>query len=202
MSAKTAQCTVDQIRSLAQEGLFAREIGERMGRTATSVKHLCQRNGIALRVPGKKSGARNPAWKGGRRLDKDGYVLVLCPGHPYANNNGYVREHRLVMERKLGRYLLPGEVVHHKGEKTDNDPDQLELYSSNGKHLAEELKGRVPNWTPEGKARMQQEWERKKVAQKGKAHPVSPEGAQRRLDALHRRKGEKRTRRASSSPNQ
>src|SRR4030095_11407521 len=37
-------------------------------------------------------------------------------------------EHRLVMERKLGRQLIPSELVHHKDEnRSNNDPDNLEL---------------------------------------------------------------------------
>ena len=87
-------------------------------------------------------------------MDKDGYILVHMPDHPYATKAGYVREHRLVMERELGRYLLPHEVVDHQyGDKADNDPERLRLFQSNADHLRETLKGRVPNWTPEGRAR-------------------------------------------------
>lgn len=75
----------------------------------------------------QRSGAKNSRWKGGRRKRKDGYIVVYTPGHPHANKN-YVLEHRLVMERHLGRILEPDELVHHKNEdKSDNRIDNLEL---------------------------------------------------------------------------
>jgi hypothetical protein len=69
----------------------------------------------------------NHGYTGGRRVVK-GYVLLYRPEHPYADAHGYVREHRLVMEARLGRYLLPTELVHHKDEcKSNNDFTNLEL---------------------------------------------------------------------------
>lgn len=46
----------------------------------------------------------------------------------FVNRNGErVREHVAVMEAILGRSLLPGESVHHKGSSNDNRPSKLEL---------------------------------------------------------------------------
>jgi hypothetical protein len=53
-------------------------------------------------------------------------VLVHCPEHPNAQANGYVPEHRLVVERALGRLLRRDEkVVHRNRDKTDNRPENL-----------------------------------------------------------------------------
>lgn len=75
-------------------------------------------------------------WKGGRRNCR-GYVLVWCPNHPHATHDGYVQEHRLVMEAHLGRTLLPTEVVHHiNGIKDDNRIENLMLFSNKSDHVS------------------------------------------------------------------
>ena len=62
--------------------------------------------------------------------------MVLAKDHPDADAKGYVWEHRLVMERVLGRQLLPWEVVHHINEdKGDNRPENLEVMTK-GEHNA------------------------------------------------------------------
>lgn len=62
-----------------------------------------------------------------RILHTNGYMTVFLPEHPDAMANGYVYEHRLVLEKKLGRGLLPGEQAHHRdGNKQNNHPDNLE----------------------------------------------------------------------------
>lgn len=99
------------------------------------------------------AGKNNPAWKGGIVSHKSRYVKVYAPHHPHHDNHNYVWQHRMVMEQKLGRLLEPKEVVHHiDGNGLNNHPDNLQLFASNADHLRHELKGRVPNWTPQGKA--------------------------------------------------
>jgi len=81
-------------------------------------------------------GPRNYFWQGGRHVDRGGYVLVYAPNHPQAAANGCVREHRLVMERLLGRFLEPGEAVHHiDRNRKNNDPSNLRLFSTHSDHM-------------------------------------------------------------------
>lgn len=61
---------------------------------------------------------------------KNGYALKWAPDHP-RENRGRVREHILVVEEQIGRYLVKGENVHHKnGVRDDNRPENLELWVS------------------------------------------------------------------------
>lgn len=66
-----------------------------------------------------------PYWKGGRYLTRDGYVQT-------SSGKNKIAEHRLIMERHLGRKLSKTETVHHKnGKRADNRLDNLELWDSN-----------------------------------------------------------------------
>ena len=62
-------------------------------------------------------------WKGGRYRDRKGYILI---------GNGRIREHRMVMERHLGRKLEKWEQVHHiNGNKLDNQLKNLIVMTVN-----------------------------------------------------------------------
>jgi hypothetical protein len=76
---------------------------------------------------------KKPACPGECRIKKarrirNGYISCKAPNHPYKDWDGYVFEHRLIIERKIGRYLHPFEIIHHiNGIKTDNREENLEL---------------------------------------------------------------------------
>ena len=74
-------------------------------------------------------------WKGGR-INVSGYIKIFKPDHPNADVGGYVFEHRLVMEKHLGRYLTVKETVHHiNHDKSDNRIENLQLMTQSKLHI-------------------------------------------------------------------
>jgi hypothetical protein len=149
---------VERIRQWIGEGKTQEWIGNQLDVPSRLIQKVCKKHGIQCQRTGPRNGPGHPDWKGGRLIDKNGYILLYCPGHPFARKprRAYVPEHRLVMEKHIERYLHPWEVVHHlNGDKKDNRIENLRLYESNGQHLHEELSGRCPDWTPDGRERIQ-----------------------------------------------
>lgn len=69
------------------------------------------------------------------KIDRSGYWYIYMPTHPFSGKQGYIAEHRLVMEAKVGRYLKLEEAVHHIDHDTKNNSiDNLELCESHGEH--------------------------------------------------------------------
>lgn len=134
------------------------------------LRAFLRRQGIDKKFPAYRYGDRSGNWRGGRLVTSKGYVRVYSPGHPdgHGRRKQYVWEHRLVMEKALGRRLLSSEVVHHEnGDRSDNRIENLVLFPSNGQHLRHELTGKVPKWTPSGLDRLQEahgHWSRKRLA--------------------------------------
>ena len=57
-------------------------------------------------------GSRTPLIKQRTRRGMAGYISIWKPEHPN-NHGGRVREHVLIMEKMIGRYLKKGEIAHH-----------------------------------------------------------------------------------------
>lgn len=113
----------ERLRSLR---LASRETGVS---TPVIAKHLKLR-GIAMERSGNtgKTGEAHPAWKGGREIDRDGYIRIYRPSHPWPRRNGSLPEHVAVMEMHIGRRIQCGECVHHRNhDRQDNRLENLEL---------------------------------------------------------------------------
>lgn len=76
-----------------------------------------------------------------RKIDKSGYVLIYDRNNFMSDVSGYVREHRLVMSKHIGRLLKANEVVHHiDGNKSNNNIDNLVLLTKSS-HQSLHTKG-------------------------------------------------------------
>ncbi len=119
------------------------ELSEELSRTTLSVYKKARYMGLkkekatTFRARSEaKAGERGANWKGGIRRTASGYLQIKKKNHPYADGEGYVMKHRLVFEQNTGRYLKPGEVVHHRnGNTLDNRFENLELMT-HGEHTA------------------------------------------------------------------
>lgn len=110
---------------------------------------VCGKKCLAIRLKGvnlsgffKKGNKKEKCinYKIGKQM-ANGYVMVLLPEHPSATQKGYVYEHRVVMEKAIGRYLDNKEVVHHINEvKTDNRIENLMLFENVGAHTSHHLR--------------------------------------------------------------
>lgn len=92
-------------------------------------------------------GENSLSWKGGRTYSSQGYVWIKNHTHPNRNGVNYVPEHRLVMEKHLGRILSREEKVHHlNGIKSDNRIENLAVISNSEhskNHRLEEVKNKT-----------------------------------------------------------
>lgn len=135
----------------------SKEIALILGWPAKHVQKIMRALDLPRLPQAPRVGEHNPSYKSGRKIDMLGYVHVSAPlDHPYQRRRptrkyGDILEHRLVMEKHLGRYLEPIEVVDHiDGIRLHNDLSNLRLFATNADHLKETLKGRVPVWSKMG----------------------------------------------------
>lgn len=116
-------CSVMVIfRRLAKNNIPTKSQAEVMKGRTLSKEHRAK---VIKTLQYGKKGADNPNWKGGRswrgRNKAKGYIIRLVDGR-------YVPEHRVVMERYLGRKLTKHEHIHHvNGNRIDNRIENLQL---------------------------------------------------------------------------
>lgn len=101
---------------------------------------------------GHRTGENHQRWSGQRRITSHGYVAVrVALDHPHGwgplalKRFKYAYEHTVVMMAKIGRSLLPDEVVHHRnGIRTDNRLENLELTTTreHQRHHSEQTRDR------------------------------------------------------------
>lgn len=134
---------IEKVRELAGKGLCAYEIGEALGFCTSAISKAGVRNGIVITDKFHKG-----------YITHNGYIMLKIPDHPFADSKGYVREHRLVVEDHIGRFLRPDEIVHHTKEvKKDNRIERLEITSQAEHTKAHHTgkKGRGPDKKPRKK---------------------------------------------------
>lgn len=124
----------EYLASEYERGMNMSDLAAELGVSPSCIRKYMLKYGIPIDSSRRGlRGKKNPKWSGGRRT-KEGYIEVYAPDHPKACNN-IVYEHRLVVEKHLGRYLASDEVVHHiNGIKNDNRIENLVLLT-NSEHL-------------------------------------------------------------------
>ena len=100
------------------EGWSLQKIATKYGVHSSLILRTLRNAGIKTRTAGR--------YKNKQVTFKTGYKLIEVSGHPRAFDGCKMFEHIVVAEKMLGRYLLPGEYVHHIDlNKLNNDESNL-----------------------------------------------------------------------------
>lgn len=136
-----------KIEKLSDGNTSSREIAAILGVSPRYVRKVQQKYQFPRLPIGAQKGHRNHQYIAGRLIDLDGYALISTAPR--------LAEHRLVMEREIGRPLLPTEVVDHiDGLTLHNHPSNLRLFPSNAEHLRATITGKPHNVSASGRKRL------------------------------------------------
>ena len=113
---------------------------EGVGKFCSRSCHIANKNTL-------NKGEKSNNWKGGKYKTPEGYILIYSPNHPFKNGTGggYVLEHRLIMEQKIGRYLRKDEIVHHKNETKDDNRIENLMILNTSQHSIHHIPTRMKN---------------------------------------------------------
>jgi transposase-like protein len=134
MSGKRAE-----IERRLRGGESLRSIARGFGIDYQTLQYHRRRWGCLPLRSARTKGEGHASWRGGTFIDRFGYKMVRVPHRKAANP--YSPEHVLVVERRIGRRLRRGEVVHHiNGDKADNrDANLLVCTRSSHRELHRQL---------------------------------------------------------------
>jgi len=136
---RKSKISVNTMVKLYHGGLSVKKIAELAELYRATVVTYLARRGIKLRSKSESNILRRGKYGKGYRIKK-GYRVLRLPFHPDADADGYVKEHRIIIEWHLGRFLRKDEDVHHINEdKLDNRIENLELVSRS-KHMSIHMK--------------------------------------------------------------
>ena len=94
------------------------------------------------KMSSSRMGQNSPSWKGGISCHSSGYRMIQVASRVYR------LEHRMVMEKHLGRKLSKSEIVHHKNEnKLDNRIENLEIMDRRQHYLVHKKAETLRSWT-------------------------------------------------------
>ncbi len=118
-------------------GMTIRAIAEQLKVSKSAVSKQLRRYDIRLtpeQCGDRVRGIKNALYKDGSKPVL-GYIRRVTKGHPNARSGGYVLEHRLAIEKVIGRALLPAEQVHHLNYQVkDNWLENLILFHTGSDH--------------------------------------------------------------------
>lgn len=111
----------DEFYKLVIEGKTSAELSKKYGVSNVSILNYASRLGIKV----------IDNYHRGYKIKDSGYVLIRKVDHPQSDKSGYVPEHRLVVEKQIGRYLRKDELIHHKNRIVDdNRIENLQIVTS------------------------------------------------------------------------